>query len=89
MKPAAPVTALLMSTATLALAHTGLEDADAMAPLEGMKATGDTTRTLGQMAKGDAPFGAATARARFEIAATDPQSQAGPAILDNWTDLTA
>ena len=102
MKPAAPLTALLIGAATLAIAHTGVEDADVMARMEGMKAMGDATKTLGQMAKGEAPFDTEAARAAaariaeeaarapdlFESAATDPQSEALPAIWDNWGDFT-
>lgn len=102
MKSTTPVAALLIGAASLAIAHTGVEDKDVMARMEGMKAMGDATKTLGQMVKGAAPFDAQAARAAaariaeeaartpalFESAATDPQSEALPAIWDNWTDFT-
>ena len=102
MKLTTPLTGLLIGAATIAIAHTGVEDEEVLARMDDMKAMGDATKTLGLMAKGEAPFDAKTARsaatriaeeaartpALFESAATDPQSEALPAIWDNWADFT-
>ncbi|MEP2530805.1 cytochrome c [Shimia sp.] len=88
--------------ATAAVAHNGVKDADVMARMNAMSAIGKATKTLGDMARGKTPLHQAKARmARdtislnaakipdlFESQATDPKSEALPAIWDNWGDFT-
>jgi len=98
--PIAPLLAAL-ALSPAALAHQGVEDPQVMARMEAMKAIGQATETLGEMAKGEAAFDAAAARAArerlvaearrvpalFEPPASDPQSEARPAIWQDWPDF--
>ncbi|MEM8629857.1 MAG: cytochrome c [Pseudomonadota bacterium] len=94
------VTALI---ATAALAHEGAEDPQVQARMTNMKEIGAATETLGKMAKGETAFDVITARTTaitlgslassiptlFEAPATDPKSEALPAIWENYADFTA
>lgn len=96
-------TALLVALGTAALAHSGVKDKDVMARMEVMKAIGAQTKVIGTMAKGQAAFDAAAANAAlrqiaahsaqipalFESQASDPKSEALPAIWEDWADFTA
>ena len=90
-------------TATAVFAHSGVKDPEVMARMDAMSAVGKATQTIGDMARGKTPLHQAKARmardtislnagkipALFESKATDPKSEALPAIWDNWTDFTA
>ncbi|PSL22332.1 c-type cytochrome [Shimia abyssi] len=89
--------------ATAAFAHNGVKDPDVMARMNAMSAIAKATGTLSDMARGKTPLHQAKARmardtislqaakvpALFENQATDPKSEAAPAIWDDWTDFTA
>ncbi len=93
--------AILMTTPVMA--HDGVKDPMVMARMDAMSAVGKAAKTLGEMAKGEAPLHQAKARmardtlslgagkipALFESPATDPKSEALPLIWENWEDFTA
>lgn len=88
-------------TASMALAHGGVQNPAVMARMEAMKGIGDSMKVLGGMVKGDAAFDTATAQAAldrikghaaqvpalFKAPEVDPKSEALPAIWDNWADF--
>jgi len=94
---------LLALAASAALAHGGVQNAAVLARMEAMKAIGDATKMLGEMAKGTTAFDADAARAAartiaahaaetpalFEARADDPKSEALPDIWENFEDFTA
>ena len=87
---------LILGLATTAAAHTGVKDARVMAWMENMMLMADHTKVLGQMASGERAFDAAAAQAAaegiavtaaatpalFSIEASDPKSEALPAIWE-------
>ncbi|MCB1350342.1 MAG: cytochrome c [Maritimibacter sp.] len=93
----------LAVTASAALGHGGVQNAAVLARMEAMKAIGDATKVLGEMAKGAVAFDANAARAAAETIAThaadtpalfeareaDPKSEAKPGIWENFADFTA
>lgn len=97
-----PITLAALCVSTLAVAHTGVQNAAVMARMESMKITQDNTKILGAMTKGDLTFDAATARAAADRIATeaartvtlftpretDPKSEALPLIWDQFDDFT-
>ncbi|MGV6850215.1 MAG: c-type cytochrome [Marinibacterium sp.] len=103
MKPTLTLTAALLIAATAALAHSGVKNPAVKARMAAMSAIGDATKILGQMAKGQTAFDAATARAAaqtiaehaattpdlFEAPETDPKSEALPVIWTKYEDFTA
>lgn len=90
-------------SATLVLAHTGVQNPAVLARMDSMKAMGEATKVLGEMAKGVTGFDAAAARAAmgrlaaeaartealFEAPEQDPKSEALPKIWDSWDDFLA
>lgn len=94
---------LLAVTASSALAHGGVQNPAVLARMEAMKAIGDATKVLGEMAKGARAFDADSARAAaqsiaahaaetpalFETREDDPFSEALPGIWANFDDFTA
>lgn len=96
-------TVMLVALGTAAFAHSGVKDKDVMARMELMKAIGAQTKVIGTMAKGQASFDAAAANAAigqiaahsakipalFESQATDPKSEALPAIWEDWANFVA
>ena len=86
-----------------ALAHGGVQNPAVLARMDAMKAIGDATKVLGEMAKGATAFDAATAQAAaaeiaahaaetpalFEAPETDAKSEALPGIWDDFADFTA
>lgn len=93
--------ALLIASA--ALAHTGVKDPQVKARMDGMATLGEHSKTLGGMVKGTTPFDAGKARATltamgeeakniaplFTPPATDPKSEARPAIWTEWEAFQA
>lgn len=94
---------LLAFPASAALAHGGVQNAAVLARMDAMKAIGDATKTLGEMAKGAVAFDADAARAAaqtiamhagdtpalFEAREDDPKSEALPGIWEDFEDFTA
>ncbi len=94
---------MLVAIGTAALAHSGVKDKNVKARMDVMKAIGAQTKVLGSMAKGKTAFDAAAANAAvdqiakhsaqvpalFETQASDPKSEASPAIWGDWSDFTA
>ena len=101
-KSAIPFVAAVMA-ASVALAHSGVKDPTVMARMMGMEAIAAASKTLGDMARGRADFDATKAEAArtdlirhageistlFEVPATDPKSEALPAIWEDFADFTA
>jgi cytochrome c556 len=97
------LTLVALALATIAAAHTGVKDPSVKARMDAMGEIKDAFGLLGSMAKGNAPFdaaAAASARAHlitranqipsdFADKATDPMTEARPAIWQNWGDFTA
>lgn len=86
-----------------ALAHGGVKDPQVKARMDLMGTVKNNMAVLGDMAKGATDFdpdaaaeakaalldAAAGIPAAFESAASDPKSEALPAIWENWPDFTA
>lgn len=95
------VSAVLIASA--AFAHEGVKDPNVKARMELMGKVKNNIGMLGGMAKGAVAFDADKAAmakaglianakaipAAFEINATDPKSEALPAIWENWDDFAA
>ncbi len=85
------------------LSHEGVKDPTVKARMDAMMAIGANTKVLGNMAKGKTPFDAAAADKAakaiavtsakvptlFEIQASDPKSEALPAIWERFDDFAA
>ncbi|MBT8455510.1 MAG: cytochrome c [Rhodobacteraceae bacterium] len=98
-----PILLATLALATAALAHTGVKNPQVMARMENMSRIAEATKVLGQMVRGQTAFDAArvaeAARtlseetrqipAHFESQASDPKSEALPAIWVNWSDFEA
>lgn len=99
MRTAIIMSIVLGLAASAALAHVGVKDQQAKARMDGMKTMAADLKKLGEMARGITPFDDARANAAllalktendripvlFAPKATDPKSQARPAV---WTDPT-
>lgn len=95
--------AIPFALATAALAHEGVKDKHVMARMAAMKDIGKNVETLGQMVKKERAFDAEQARAAaaavartaseitalFEPPASDPKSEALPAIWNDFEDFTS
>lgn len=93
----------LVMAATVAMAHEGVKAPLVKARMDLMGEIKDNTGTLGNMLKGKIPFDAAQAEAArlallenakaipaaFETPATDPKTEAAPAIWTDWDDFIA
>lgn len=102
MLKATAATALALAVGTMALAHTGVQNPAVMERMEAMKSIGESMEVIGTMAKGERPFDAdaADAAARaiarhaaetpalFEAREDDPESEALPAIWEDFDDFT-
>ncbi|WP_425050912.1 c-type cytochrome [Psychromarinibacter sp. S121] len=89
--------------ATAAIAHSAVENEAVKARMDSMSTIGMNLKTLGDMAKGTTDFNADAANAAaaaiaeeaamvpalFEPQEDDPESEALPAIWENWDDFTA
>lgn len=94
--------AMMIAGAT-ALAHADVQNPEVAARMQAMKDIAKASRTLGNMAKGEAAFSAeAAAAARqslidqaeqvpalFAEPATDPESEASPEIWSDWPTFEA
>ncbi|HBZ45362.1 MAG TPA: cytochrome C [Maritimibacter sp.] len=88
--------------AVTASAHTGVQNDDVLERMEGMSAIAKEMKTIGEMAKNEAPFdsdavesalstiGAEAERIPylFTPRAMDPKSEATPAIWEDFDDFT-
>ena len=97
------VGAAVVLSVTAAIAHSAVENEAVKARMDSMSTIGMSLKTLGDMAKGTTDFDAAAANAAidavaaeaatiptlFEPQETDPESEALPAIWENWDDFTA
>ena len=93
----------LIGTGTAAVAHSGVKDPDVMNRMMGMSELSKQMKVIGSMAKGQAEFDADAVNVAlakiseeasyipslFENEATDPKSEALPAIWENWDTFTA
>ncbi len=103
MKLFSAFTVLLVTVASIAIAHEGVKNATVMARMEGMSEINAATKVLGQMVKGQVAFDQAAVREAaakiaeeagriqtlFEAEESDPKSEALPSIWSNFTDFTA
>lgn len=94
---------LAMGLAGTALAHSGVHDPDVRARMDLMIDIGGAIAVVGKMAQDRADFDAEKARAArasliihaqdipgaFKTQASDPMSEAMPAIWENWDDFVA
>lgn len=92
---------LTVATAGAAIAHQGVKNPVVLERMEAMKDVAASTKSLGQMAKGEVAFDAEVAsRAAaaildqtdrvpvlFKEPETDPKSEATPNIWTNWDDF--
>lgn len=89
--------------ATVVFAHEGVKDPDVMKRMKGMTEIGAASKVLGNMARGRVAFDPEAAQAAqaslilhaseiatvFETPASDPKSEALPAIWENFADFTS
>lgn len=87
--------------ASAALAHDGVKDPTVMKRMKAMEQSASALKVLGQIAKGQRAYDAALAvrtqkalvaasgatATLFKSQATDPKSEALPAIWQNWSDF--
>ena len=102
MKRSYLAVALCLGMASAALAHQGVQNPAVKARMDAMSAIGDSMKVLGAMAKKAVAFDADTAQkaaaaiaehaaqtpSLFEAIATDPKSEAKPAIWEDFEDFT-
>ena len=93
----------LIASGTTAFAHSGVKDPDVKNRMMGMSNLAKQMKVIGTMARGQADFDAEAVTtaleqmseeasripALFETEATDPKSEALPAIWTNWDRFTA
>ncbi|NNE51643.1 MAG: cytochrome c [Sulfitobacter sp.] len=94
---------VLLCAGTLALAHTGVKNKTVMKRMEAMKSIGESTKVLGQMAKGERAFDREAARAAaadiarhaertpalFEEEERDQKDEARAVIWTEFPDFVA
>ena len=94
---------LFCFVAGAALAHSGVQNPTVKTRMDAMSVIGKNTKVLGTMAKGEVAFDAPTAQAAaaaiashaaqiadvFRDPATDPKSEALPAIWQSYDDFSA
>lgn len=92
----------LIGVAGVAWAHEGVRNPAVKARMDGMVRIGDSTKVIGQMARGQTPFDRAAAEAAIAVIAEegrrtpvlfaafedDPKSEAKPAIWDSFDDFS-
>ncbi len=103
MRRQVTLTAITLTLAGAAFAHTGVKNGAVKARMDGMSAIAAEMKTLGQMAKGAIAFDAGMAKAAaatiakhaaetpilFEAEEDDPKSEAKAEIWMNFADFTA
>ena len=95
-------TAVLITASSIVFAHSGVKDKNVKERMMLMKEMANNTKTIGQMLKGKTPFDADEAKLAlerlsslsletpkvFKINASDPKSEARPAIWDEFEEFT-
>ena len=91
-----------LTISSVAFAHSGVKDKNVKERMMVMKEMANTTKIIGQMLKGKTPFDANEAKLAlerlsslsletpkvFKINASDPKSEARPAIWDEFDEFT-
>ncbi|WP_146344798.1 c-type cytochrome [Phaeobacter marinintestinus] len=102
MRPATYLCIVPIIAATAVFAHSGVKDPTVMARMQNMGTIGENMKVIGQMMKKEIPFDAVAAQvaagniaaaasltvAKFEDPATDPKSEALPAIWEDFADFS-
>ena len=95
-------TVVLITASSIVFAHSGVKDKNVKERMMLMKEMANNTKTIGQMLKGKTPFDANMAKLAlerlsslsletpkvFKINASDPKSEARPAIWDEFDEFT-
>ena len=95
-------TVVLITASSIVFAHSGVKDKNVEERMMLMKEMANNTKTIGQMLKGKTPFDADEAKLAlerlsslsletpkaFKINASDPKSEARPAIWDEFDEFT-
>ena len=95
-------TVMLITASSIVFAHSGVKDKNVKERMMLMKEMANNTKTIGQMLKGKTPFDANEAKLAlerlsslsletpkvFKINASDPKSEARPAIWDEFEEFT-
>ena len=95
-------TVVLITASSIVFAHSGVKDKNVKERMMLMKEMANNTKTIGQMLKGRTPFDANEAKLAlerlaslsletpkvFKINASDPKSEARPAIWDEFDEFT-
>ena len=93
---------IFVTVSSIAFAHSGVKDKNVKERMMVMKAMADNTKIIGQMLKGKTSFDENEAKLAlerlsslslktpkvFEVNATDPKSEAKPAIWDEFDEFT-
>ena len=102
MKIAQLLILIFVTISSIAFAHSGVKDKNVKERMMVMKAMADNTKIIGQMLKGKTSFDENQAKLAlerlsslslktpkvFEVNATDPKSEAKPAIWDEFDEFT-
>ena len=102
MKIAQLLILIFVTISSIAFAHSGVKDKNVKERMMVMKAMADNTKIIGQMLKGKTSFDENEAKLAlerlsslslktpkvFEVNATDPKSEAKPAIWDEFDEFT-
>ena len=95
-------TVVLITASSIVFAHSGVKDKNVKERMMLMKEMANNTKTIGQMLKGKTPFDANMAKLAlerlsslsletpkvFKVNASDPKSEARPAIWDEFDEFT-